>query len=61
MSQNSVPNNRSHLSWKVIAQAVRGRIESDVRVRLLPTIVTGRNLVGDAVVALGQKLQVPKR
>ena len=57
MSQNSV----NHLSWKAIAQAVRERVKSDVRIRLLPKIVTGRNTVGDAVVALGQKIQAPKR
>ena len=57
MSQNSV----NQLSWKAIAQAVRERIESDVRTRLLPKITAGRNTVGDAVVAIGQKLQAPKR
>ena len=57
MSQNSV----NQMSWKAIAQAVRERIESDVRTRLLPKIATGRNTVGNAVVALGQKLQAPKR
>ena len=57
MSQNTV----NQMSWKAIAQAVRERIESDVRTRLLPKIATGRNTVGDAVVALGQKLQAPKR
>jgi hypothetical protein len=49
------------LPWKAIAQAIRERIESDVRTRVLPKIATGRNTVGDAVVALGQKLQVSKR
>ena len=49
------------LPWRAIAQAIRERIESDVRTRLLPKIATGRNTVGDVVVALGQKLQVPKR
>jgi hypothetical protein len=57
MSQNSV----SQMSWTQLAQAVRERIESDVRTQLLPRITTGRNAVGDAIVALGQKLQAPKR
>jgi hypothetical protein len=57
MSQNTV----NQMSWKAIAQAVRERLESDVRTRLLPKIATGRNAVGDAVVALGQKLQASKR
>ena len=57
MSQNSV----TQMSWKAIAQAVRERIESDVRTRLLPAIATGRNTVGEAVIAIGQKLQAPKR
>jgi hypothetical protein len=57
MSQNSV----SQMSWKAIAQAVRERIESDVRTRVLPTIATGRNAIGEAIVAVGQKLQAPKR
>ena len=57
MSQNTV----NQMSWKGIAQAVRERLESDVRTRLLPKLYAGRNTVGDAVVALGRKLQAPKR
>jgi hypothetical protein len=57
MSQNSA----NQMSWKAIALAVRERVESDVRTRLLPKIAAGRNTLGDAVVAFGQKLQAPKR
>jgi hypothetical protein len=57
MSQNSV----TQMSWKASAQAVRERIESDVRTQLLPRIATGRNALGEAVIAIGQKLQAPKR
>jgi hypothetical protein len=57
MSQKSV----SQMSWMQLAQAFRERTESDVRTRLFPRIAAGRNAVGDAVVAVGHKLQAPKR
>jgi hypothetical protein len=57
MPENTV----AQLPWKAIAQAIRDRIESDVRSRLLPAITVGRNTVGEAVIAIGQKLQAPKR
>jgi len=57
MPENTV----AQLPWKAIAQAIRARIESDVRTRLLPKIAAGRYTVGDAVVALGQKLQAWQR
>lgn len=55
MSEESTSENLPN--WSEIIEAIKTKALEDYRARVVPAMNTGRNTIGNFLVALGQRLQ----